>query len=135
MIEMTSVLPAKDATSEPWFQALKEGKLLIQRDPVSGKPQFYPRARIAGHPDRVPEWAEASGRATLYSWTVVERTVHPQFVELAPFTIAIVDLEEGVRMTSWLVDVPAEQIRCDMPLKVVFREIHVGEIFPCFTVA
>lgn len=135
MIEMNSVLPVKDATSEPWFEALTEGKLLIQRDPVSGAALFYPRARVAGHPDRVPEWVEASGRATLYSWTVVERTVHPQFADHVPFTIAMVDLEEGVRLTSWLVDVSADQIRCDMPLKVVFREIHAGEILPCFTVA
>lgn len=135
MIEMTSVLPVKDVTSEPWFAALQEGKLLIQRDPVSGKALFYPRARVAGHPDRVPEWVEASGRGRLYSWTVVERTVHPQFAALAPFTIALVDLEEGVRLTSWLVDVPADQIRCDMPLKVVFRQIYPGELLPCFTVA
>lgn len=133
MIEMSSVLPVQDATSEPWFAALQEGKLLIQRDPVSGKALFYPRARVAGHPDRVPEWVEASGRGTLYSWTVVERTVHPQFAALVPFTIALVALEEGVRVTSWLVDVPADQIRCDMPLKVVFREIHPGELLPCFT--
>ncbi len=135
MIEMTSVLPVKDETSEPWFAALNEGRLLIQRDPVSGKAQFYPRARVAGHPDRLPEWTEASGRGTLYSFTVVERTVHPQFRAMAPFVLALVDLEEGVRMTSWIVDVQLKDLRCDMPLKVVFREVHPGQILPCFTVA
>lgn len=133
MIEMTSVLPVKDATSEPWFDAVAEGRLLIQRDPVSGKYQFYPRARIVGHPDREPEWVEASGKGTLYSFTVVERTLHPQFRALAPFILAIVDLDEGVRMTSWIVDVPKDEVRCDMALKVVFREIHQGQMLPCFT--
>lgn len=135
MIEMNSVLPVKDATSEPWFDAVAEGKLLIQRDPVNGKAIFYPRARVPGHPEREPEWVEASGQGTLYSFTVVEKTLHPQFRAMAPFTLAIVDLEEGVRMTSWIVDTPVEAIRCDMALKVVFREIHPGQMLPCFTAA
>ncbi|MNE82807.1 hypothetical protein D3C80_1795640 [compost metagenome] len=47
--------------------------------------------------------------------------------------IALVDLDEGVRMTSWLVDVPLDQLRCDMKVKVVFRDIHKDLKLPCFT--
>lgn len=135
MIEMTSVLPVKDATSEPWFAALAEQRLLIQRDPVSGAYQFYPRARIAGHPEREPEWVEASGRATLYSFTTVERVAHSQFRSFAPFTLAIVELEEGVRMTSWIIETPTDEIHCGMRLQVVFREILEGQVLPYFKAA
>lgn len=54
---------------------------------------------------------------------------------MTPFVIALVDVEEGVRITSWVVDTPVDNIRCDMPLKVVFREIHPGVKMPCFVEA
>jgi hypothetical protein len=133
MTDMDSVLPVQDAVSAPWFEAAAQGKLLLQRDPVTGKPQFYPRGHVLGVPEREPEWFQASGRGTLHTFTVVKRSLHKQFA--VPFTVAIVDLEEGVRMTSWIVDVPEDQLRCDMPLKVVFREIHPGLTMPCFTKA
>jgi len=131
MTDMDSVLPVQDAVSAPWFEAAAQGKLLLQRDPATGKAQFYPRAHVLGAPEREPEWFQASGRGTLHTFTVVKRSLHKQFA--VPFTIAIVDLEEGVRMTSWIVDVPEDQLRCDMPIKVVFREIHPGLTMPCFT--
>jgi uncharacterized OB-fold protein len=131
MTEMESVLPVQDAVSAPWFEAAAKGKLLLQRDPATGKAQFYPRGHVLGALDREPEWFEASGRGTLHTFTVVKRSLHKQFA--VPFTLAIVELEEGVRMTSWIVDVPEDELRCDMALKVVFREIHPGLTMPCFT--
>lgn len=135
MTDYSLVLPVRDAVTDPWFAALDDGRLLIQRDPETGTPFFYPRARVPGHPDREPEWMEASGRGTLYSFTVVERSVHAEFQDLTPFTLAIVTLEEGPRMTAWLVDVPYERIVCDMALKLVIREILPGLKMPCFTEA
>lgn len=132
MIEMTSVHPVHNVLSEQWFKAARNDVLLIQQDPMTGAAQMYPRARVARFPEREPEWVEASGRGTLYSFTVVERSIHKEFATMTPFTIAIVDLEEGARITSWIVDTPIEQIRCGMALKVVFREIHSGVKMPCF---
>lgn len=133
MTEMESVLPVQDAVSAPWFEAAAQGKLLLQRDPATGKPQFYPRGHVLGAPERQPEWFEASGRGTLHTFTVVKRSLHKQFA--VPFTLAIVELEEGPRLTSWIVDVPEDELRCDMALKVVFREVHPGLTMPCFTKA
>ncbi|MFL1526252.1 Zn-ribbon domain-containing OB-fold protein [Pseudomonas sp. O230] len=127
------ILPVYDSISSVWFEGVKHGKLLIQRNPVTGSCQFYPRAHLVGLPEVQPEWIEASGKATLYTYTTVHRSVHPQFVALAPFVIGVVTLEEGVRMTAWIVDVPQERLACDIPLKVVFREVHPNLTLPCFT--
>ncbi|BDA87183.1 hypothetical protein Sa4125_47250 (plasmid) [Aureimonas sp. SA4125] len=132
---MGSVLPVRDEVSTVWFEAVDRGELLIQLDPLTGNHQMYPRAHVVGVPDRAPDWVRASGRATLYSFTVVKRSVHPQFSTFVPFVIGIVELEEGPRLTSWVVDVPEDQLRCDLPLSVVFREIHPGLRLPCFTKA
>lgn len=135
MTEMDLILPVRDALSAVWFDAVEKGKLLLQHDSATGQFQFYPRAHVVGAPDREPQWVEASGAATLHSYTVVKRSVHPQFAALVPFTLAIVALAEGPRVTSWIVDVPEDELRCDMPLKAVFREIHPGLTMPCFTKA
>lgn len=135
MTEMDLVLPVRDAVSAVWFDAVEKGKLLLQRDLLTGRFQFYPRAHVVGAPQREPEWIEASGAAKLHSFTVVKRSVHPQFSGRTPFTLAIVELEEGPRVTSWIVDVVEDELVCDMPLKAVFREIHPGLIMPCFTKA
>lgn len=133
MTEMDSILPVEDEVSAVWFDGIRNGKLLLQRDPASGRHQYYPRAHVVGAPDREPEWVESSGAATLHSFTIVRRSVHPQFASFTPFTLAIVELAEGPRMTSWIVDVAEEELCCDMSLTVVFREIHPGLIMPCFT--
>lgn len=135
MIDFSLIQPVQDAVSDPWFEAVEEERLMLQRDPRNGKTFFYPRARVPGHPEREPEWIEASGHGTLYSFTVVERSIHPEFRDITPFVLAIVALEEGPRMTSWLVDVTHNKITCDMPVKVVFREIIPGRKMPCFTEA
>jgi uncharacterized OB-fold protein len=133
MIEMTSVLPVQDELSKAWFEAAKEGKLLLQRDPVTKKVQMYPRAHVLGALGRTPEWVEASGKGKLHSYTTVHRSVHREFASMTPFVIALIDLEEGARVTSWVVDTPIDQLRCDMPVKAVFREIHPDVVMPCFT--
>ena len=135
MTAIEAILPVNDSLSTVWFDAAARGKLLLQRDPQTGRAQLYPRSHVVGAPERDPEWLEASGRATLYSYTVVHRSVHPQFAPVTPFVLAIVELEEGPRMASWIVDVPHERLRCDMPLRVLFREIHPGLTMPCFTEA
>ncbi|MNF77520.1 hypothetical protein D3C84_596680 [compost metagenome] len=132
-MNLKDVWPVEDDNSSAWFEAVRNDKLLLQKDPLTGAVQFYPRACVVGSPERTPVWFEASGNATLYSFTVVHRSVHPQFAALTPFVIALIELEEGVRMTAWIVDVPHERLNIDMPLKVVFREIHPGLKLPCFT--
>lgn len=132
-MEQTAIQPVHDEVSSVWFEAASNGKLLLQRDPETKKPQYFPRGHVLGKPGVKPEWFEASGKGKLYTYTVVKRSLHPEFSARTPFTLAIVELEEGPRMTTWIVDVPDEELRCDMPVSVVFREIHPGVIMPCFT--
>ncbi|RWB70004.1 OB-fold domain-containing protein [Mesorhizobium sp.] len=132
-MEHQAIIPIHNEVSAVWFEAIEQGKLLLQRDPVTGKAQYFPRPHVLGAPGRKPEWFEASGRGKIYTYTVVKRSLHPEFVKRTPFTLAIVELEEGPRMTTWIVDVPDEELECDMAVKVVFREIHPGVTMPCFT--
>ncbi len=67
-------------------------------------------------------WEEASGRASLYTWSVVHVNDLPPFSEWVPYVAAIVELEEGPRMMTNLVDCAFDQLRAGMPLQVTFSQ-------------
>jgi len=67
------------------------------------------------------EWEEATGRATLYTWSVVHQNDLPPFSERVPYVAAVIDLEEGPRMMTNVIDCPFEELRVGMPLQVAFR--------------
>jgi uncharacterized OB-fold protein len=105
--------------SEPFFDAARENKLLIQRCPSCGKHQFYPRkiCKHCGSPD--VEWVEASGRGVVHTYTVIHRGM-PGWREEGPYVAAIVELAEGARMTTNIVDCAPDDVSIDMPVAVKF---------------
>ena len=76
------------------------------------------------------EWVESSGRGTLYSMTTVYRPQRPEFE--IPYTVAIVELEEGWYMLTNLVGSPPEEMRVGMQLEVTFRRMSDEVTLPLF---
>ncbi len=66
-------------------------------------------------------WEEASGRAVLYTWSVVHLNDLPPFGGRVPYTAAVVDLAEGPRMMTEVVDCPEGELRVGMDLRAHFR--------------
>ncbi|MEX0875005.1 MAG: Zn-ribbon domain-containing OB-fold protein [Actinomycetota bacterium] len=106
--------------AEPFFEATKENKLLIQRCPSCGRHQFYPRKLCihCGSPD--VEWVQASGRGSVHTFTVIHQQGMPGWRDEVPYVAAIIDLEEGVRMTSNIVDCAPGDVTVAMPVEVTF---------------
>ncbi|MFE4636085.1 Zn-ribbon domain-containing OB-fold protein [Streptomyces sp. NPDC056773] len=125
-------LPEIDEFTRPYWDAAAQGRLLLRRCGECGKAHHYPRefcpACWAGE-DRVT-WETASGRATLYTWSVIHRNDLPPFGERVPYVAAVVDLEEGPRMMTEVVggggggELP--ELRVGMELEVRFREAAEG---------
>jgi uncharacterized protein len=88
---------------------LAEGRFMLQRSRSTGEHVFYPRVAVPGSGLADLDWVEASGRGTLYSWTVV-RNKPP----VPDYVIALVDLAEGVRMMSRLEGMAIDDIRIGM---------------------
>jgi uncharacterized OB-fold protein len=68
------------------------------------------------------EWRRASGRGSVFSFTVVHRALHPAFTAQVPYVLADVQLEEGPVLTSNVTDVPPQEVRIGMPLEVWFDQ-------------
>jgi uncharacterized OB-fold protein len=114
-------VPAPDNVTTPYWEACSRGELIIQRCPSCGERQFYPRAmcKTCGE---TPEWETASGRGTVHTYTIIRQNYSKPFRELLPYVVAIVELEEGVRMMGNVLDVAPEDVRIGMPVEVTFEQ-------------
>lgn len=103
-----------------YFEHLAAGRFMIQKSRSSGGHVFYPRVAEPGTGATDLEWVPASGRATVYSTTVIRQkppTPH--------YNIVLVDLEEGPRMMSRIEGIAPEDVRIGMP--VAARIVQDGE--------
>ncbi len=114
-------LPQPDLETQPFWDAAREGRLLIKRCNTCERFHFYPRPFCPHCWSDDVEWFEASGRATLYTWSVVHRNDLPPFPERVPYVAAIVDLAEGPRMMTNVVDCDFELLATEMELEAVFH--------------
>jgi uncharacterized OB-fold protein len=114
--EWKKPLPAPDAVSAPWWAAAAEGRLLYQSCPVCGHRQFYPRPLCTAC-GADPEWAEASGRGVVHTFTVVRQYGAPPFKDELPYVVAMIELEEGVRMLANVTDCDVESVRVGMAVE------------------
>jgi uncharacterized OB-fold protein len=115
-------LPSPDDASRPFWEAAKAGTLLIRRCSDCGRAHYYPRPFCPFCWSEAVVWEEASGRATLYTWSVVYHNDLPPFPGRIPYVAAIVDLAEGPRMMTNVVDCPFEDLAMGVALEVTFRE-------------
>ncbi|HET7579192.1 MAG TPA: Zn-ribbon domain-containing OB-fold protein [Bacillales bacterium] len=94
--------PLPDGDSRPFWEGLKRKDLLIQQCETCEKYIFYPRSICPHCFSEQITWVKATGHGHIYSYTVVHRAFGP-FKEQAPFTVGIVELDEGVRMMTRIV--------------------------------
>jgi uncharacterized OB-fold protein len=94
--------PVPDADSVPFWEGLAQGELRLQRCDGCGRAVFYPRVVCPYCFAADLTWFAASGVGTIYSYTVAHRAFG-EYAEQAPFTVALVDLDEGVRMMTRIV--------------------------------
>ena len=122
MQQMRKPLPFVYDENRPFWDGTKKHQLLIQKCKDCGRYQFYPRSTCMHCMSENIEWVKASGKGKVYSYTIAYRPGSPAFADDAPYNIAIIELEEGVRMPSKVVDCKNEDLKCDMPVEVVFRD-------------
>jgi 3-hydroxyacyl-CoA dehydrogenase len=111
---------------EPFWAATREGQLLAKRCTACDALHFYPRAHCPHCGHRETLWHALSGRGTVYSHTVVERSPRPT----AP---AIIELEEGLRIHSVVVDADVHALRIGDPVTLRCIPTEQGRFLPAFT--
>ncbi|MDN3023298.1 Zn-ribbon domain-containing OB-fold protein [Streptomyces sp. S.PB5] len=115
-------VPEADAFTRTYWDAAAEGRLLVRRCGACGRVHHYPREFCPHCWSEDVTWEPASGRAELYTWSVVHRNDLPPFGERTPYVAAVVRLAEGPRMMTEVVDAGEDELRAGLPLEVVFRQ-------------
>jgi len=132
LADYTGYLPQPTPETQPYFDALKNHALMIQRCNACARAYFYPRPFCPDCFSFDTEWFLASGRGTLYSFVINHRP--PPGFGAEPYVIAVVELEEGPRMMTNLVGVEPDpdEIRCDMPVEIVYDDVTDDITLPKF---
>ena len=116
--------PIPDPTTQPFWEACKEGRLMVGLCRDTGRHFFPPRGVSPFTLSPNVELAQASGRGTLYSYTVMRVA--------EPYIAAMVQLAEGPRVFTNLVNVTPADVRIDMGLRLVFAPTEGGPPVPMF---
>ncbi len=123
-----------EAESEPYWAALRDGKLLLKHCANCGRHHSYPRPFCPHCWSDDVRWVEAGGGATLYTHSVVYRNDLPPFGPQVPYIAAVVDLDEGPRMMTRIVDCEPDQLKIGMRLRVqtepVTEEVSMAVFAP-----
>jgi uncharacterized OB-fold protein len=117
-------LPRPTPDSAPFYDWARRGELRFQRCASCGRWRHYPRPICPACLGREHAWERASGRGTVYTWTVVRGPTLPAFEAKLPYNVVDVLLEEGVHFVSEVLDCPPEKIRAGMPVEAVFVPIR-----------
>lgn len=124
---MSQHRPEIDDVTRPFWRGLAEGRLLGSRCRACGEIADHHRGFCpACWSDDVVD-VELSGRATLYSYSVVHVNPVPPFADLVPYVAALVDLDEGPRLATRLVDVDPDDVAIGMRLTARFEAVDEGE--------
>jgi hypothetical protein len=128
-------LPTIEDDTRPFWDAAAEGKYLLRTCRACGAVHHYPRPFCPTCWSDDVDWTEASGRATLYTWSTVFMNDLPPFNERLPYIAAVVDLEEGPRVMTNLIDCDGVELSIGMAVKVTFRPLDEHTTAPYFTPA
>ena len=120
--------------AKPYWDGARDGKLMIPKCRACGKPHFYPRVACPQCGSRDLEWVQASGRGRLFSFEIAHQILNKAFKVKPPVILAMVELEEGPRLLTNLVNATPDPkaLRCDMPVEVVFEKLSDEISLPMF---
>ena len=127
------LLPTPDSDSLPFWEACREGVLQFQVCTRCSALRHPPRGVCAGCGSADFRWKPVSGKGTVYSFVIYRRAFHASLQDDLPYAVALIDLNEGLRIVSRLVDSPMEEIFIGMPVEVRFVQVGGESVLPFFS--
>jgi uncharacterized OB-fold protein len=112
--------PQPTPVSQRFWDALRAERVDLQRCDDCGRWVYYPRSRCPTCLSDRLTWTTVEGLGTVYTFTVAEQATAPPFADEVPQLLAVVELTEGVRVSTTLVDVDPARVSVGMPVAPVF---------------
>ena len=135
---MARIEPAATELTDPFWDATRERRYLVQWCAACPTPIFYPREVCPAclSADSL-EWRESSGRATVYAVSVQHRPANPTMADRVPYAVALVEVDAGdsastVRVMSNVVNCDPQSIRVGDAVSLTWEELSDGRHLPQF---
>lgn len=125
-------LPRIDEETRGFWEACARHELYVQRCRGCETFRHPPRALCPACLSSTVEWVRASGRGTVYSFTVTYQNQAPGFRERLPYVLAVVELEEGVRLMTNVIVCAPDAVRIGMPVEVAWEDVTDEVTLPAF---
>lgn len=118
-------LPAADRDTQPFWDACKEHRLVIQRCARCNAYRFAPSPVCADCNSFDWVWDQSEGKGEIYTYTIVHHPTHPATQTAVPYNAIVVQLRDcgQVKITSNLVDCANEDIKVGMPVEVTWEDV------------
>ncbi len=129
-LEESIPMPSVMWDNQGFWEGVKRHDLVFQKCRQCGTLVHPPRPMCPACRSFDKEWARSSGRGKVYSWITYRESAHPSF--RPPYSVVLVELDEGVRVVSNLVDAKPDEIEVGMPVEVVFDDISDELTLPKF---
>lgn len=119
----TRPLPRGEDYNGEFYQFCKQHELRFQRCSGCQTWRHMPRESCRNCGSFEWTWERSNGTGKIFSWTIIHRALHPGFADDLPYAVVLVELDEGVRLVSHVVDLPLEHLRIGLPVTVVFDDV------------
>jgi uncharacterized OB-fold protein len=123
--------PGVTLETQPFWDASREGRLVLPRCDACEFVIWYPRRFCPACGSRNVSWFEAAGTGIVYTFTIVAKGTGP-YRDSGPYVVAFVELDEGPRLMTNIVDVPPESVAVGQRVAVVFTPTEDGTALPRF---
>jgi len=133
MSETSKPAPHPSPLTQPYWDGAAAGKLRIQHCAACGKARHYPRYICDACHSFDTVWKDSTGRGTVHSWTIAHHAFHPGFKDELPYTLVVVDLEEGMRALGRYAEPAGKGLRLGLPVRLSFVPGGGGYALPLFT--
>lgn len=132
MAEYNKPIPIPSPEAQPYWDGLRDSKLLMPRCDACGKSWFPPSLLCPHCNARKWTWTPTSGRGRIFSYVVYHRVYHPGFADEVPYAVAVIELDEGPRMISNVIGIAPDKLACDMRVEIVYQPITETITLPKF---
>ena len=130
--EMSKPVPGISEENKPFWDYMKQHEFRVQKCLECNK-LFYPPTPMCPHCHGMEsEWVKLSGKAKVYSFVIVRQARHPAFAKDAPYVVAIIETDEGIRYTTNIIDCKPDDVYIDMPVEVVYEDVNDKITLPKF---
>jgi len=116
----------------PFFEGARNSRLMVQKCGDCGIPRFPAAEQCSNCLSTQAEWTAVSGRGEVYSFNIMHQVYHAGFAAEVPYAVVVVRLEEGPKVVSNVVGVKPHEIRCGMPVEVIFEKVNDQVTLPKF---